>query len=187
MQSAECRKAGQSHSKVGFGATRSAARQSRNRSLEGLAAEHVHVRIRALPPERRIYAAVGRKTRPLPHKCGVPAHGSPESGGQCPDAPCVHLPQRCYGGRAENSENRLPPASPSAYSAYSAVYLLLENLLRLRTISTIAVEYRAGDSVHPPTRGLPRTRIVPPRKCRRKAVWISLADQKRGFEGVLWV
>ena len=81
MQSAECRKAGQSHSKVGFGATRSAARQSRNRSLEGLAAEHVHVRIRALPPERRIYAAVGRKTRPLPHKCGVPAHGSPESGG----------------------------------------------------------------------------------------------------------
>ena len=81
MQSAECRKAGQSHSKVGFGATRSAARQSRNRSLEGLAAEHVHVRIRALPPERRIYAAVGRKTRPLPHKCGVPARGSPGFGG----------------------------------------------------------------------------------------------------------
>jgi hypothetical protein len=74
-QSAECRKAGQSHSKVGFGGTRSAARQSRNQSQEGLAAEH------------------------------------------------VHLPQRCYGGRAENSENRLPPASPSAYSAYSAVYL----------------------------------------------------------------
>jgi len=40
--------------------------------------------------------------------------------------------------------------------------------------------------VDPPTRGLPRTRIVPPRKCRRKVVWISLADQKRGFEGVLW-
>src|ERR1019366_6376139 len=32
-------------------------------------------RLRALPPERRIYTAVGRKTRPLPHKCGVPAHG----------------------------------------------------------------------------------------------------------------
>src|ERR1039458_6137933 len=47
-------------------------------------------RILAPPPERRIYAAVGRKTRPLPHKCGVPAHSSPELGGSarmCPVAP----------------------------------------------------------------------------------------------------
>ncbi len=36
--------------------------------------------IRAMPPERRLYAAVGRKTRPVPPKCGVAAHGSPESG-----------------------------------------------------------------------------------------------------------
>jgi hypothetical protein len=37
-----------------------------------------------------------------------------------------------------------------------------------------------------PAGGLPRTRIAPPRKCRTKVVWISLADQKRGFEIVLW-
>ncbi len=42
-------------------------------------------------------------------------------------------------------------------------------------------------AMHPPTRGLPRTGIVPPRKFRRKVVWISLADEKRGFERVLWV
>jgi len=40
--------------------------------------------------------------------------------------------------------------------------------------------------VHTSTRGLPGTSIVPPRKCRRKGVWISLVDQKRGFVRVLW-
>jgi hypothetical protein len=46
--------------------------------------------------------------------------------------------------------------------------------------------HRVGGSMHPPARGLPRTRIPPPRKCPRKVVWISLADQKRGLDGVLW-
>ena len=41
-------------------------------------------RIRALPPERRIHAAVAREMSPLPHECGVPSHGSPESGGSAP-------------------------------------------------------------------------------------------------------
>jgi hypothetical protein len=86
---------------------------------------------RTLPPERRIHAAVRCGMSPLPHECGVPAHGSPELGGN--DTGCArhsYLPPlpafQAPGADGCGTTSNLPRLRPSARApAISAFFILL--------------------------------------------------------------